>query len=407
MKSLTVRVLLVALAIAAQAGAGYLAWQLDQKIRADRSAVTTFEAQARQASQALAAIGATQRGYVAEGQSSERWQTQVTTMMSAAVPKLTDLRAAARTPEAQGALESAIETMASFGQADAKARDYANSGQRLSASDVIFADGYELLNKAMAAIDTARDRENAQHESAVATRVQTQLMYLGGAVGLTIVILLLLVPVARKTDAGDREDQALAGSGLGLSQGSGRIADDAENDEAAVASAFAGQGRADAEWLDRVRELGDAANICTSLARVRDSKDLPPLLEQVARTLDATGVIVWMTEGSPVVLRPVLAHGYPPGVLARMGSIGPDADNATATAFRTRSAQMVKADPTSGGALVVPLVTADGCTGAMAVELKKGVDPGDYLRAVATILAAQLATLITPAAAGDASRGKE
>jgi hypothetical protein len=39
----------------------------------------------------------------------------------------------------------------------------------------------------------------------------------------------------------------------------------------------------------------------------------------------------------------------------------------------------------------------------MAVELKKGVDPSDYLRAVGTILAAQLATLITPAPAADAS----
>jgi GAF domain-containing protein len=90
-----------------------------------------------------------------------------------------------------------------------------------------------------------------------------------------------------------------------------------------------------------------------------------------------------------------------------MGSIGPDADNATATAYRTRAAQTMQAEPPSGGALVVPLVSADGCTGAMAIELRKSVEPSDYLRAVATILAAQLATLITPTPAAGAPHGTE
>ena len=87
MKSRTVRVLMVAIAVVAQAAAGYLARQLDQQMSADRAALTAFEAQARQTSQALAAIGAAQRGYVAEGQSSDRWQTQVATMMKNASPR--------------------------------------------------------------------------------------------------------------------------------------------------------------------------------------------------------------------------------------------------------------------------------------------------------------------------------
>jgi hypothetical protein len=123
---------------------------------------------------------------------------------------------------------------------------------------------------------------------------------------------------------------------------------------------------------------------------------LPALLERVAGALDATGVIIWMPNGPPGLLRPVLAHGYASTTLTRMGAIEPDADNATATAYRTRTVQTMPAEPLAGGALVVPLVTAEGCTGAMAIELKKNVEPNDYVRALATILAAQLATLITP-----------
>ena len=407
MKSRTVRVLMVAIAVVAQASAGYLAWRLDQQMRAGRAAIAAFEAQVRQASQALAAIGSAQSGYVAEGQSSERWQTQLTTMMTSAAPKLTDLRLAAKTSEAQGALDTAIETMTSFGQADAKARDYVSSGQRLSASDVIFANGHDLLNKAIAALEDARVRENVRHEAAAATMRQTQLVYVGGAVGLTLVILLVLVPVPRVTngpEAGGRAARTKVGGGLGLSQPAGRIAGAGAMAEPATGpQEMAGQDRGEPARSARMRELDAAAGICASLARVKSPQELPLLLERVASVLDATGVIIWMTEGSPGLLRPVLAHGYALATLTRMGAIGPDVDNATATAYRTQAVQTMPADPPSGGALVIPLITADGCTGAMAVELKKGVDPSDYLRAVGTILAAQLATLITPAPAADAS----
>jgi len=403
MKSRTVRVLMVAIAVVAQAAAGYLARQLDQQMSAGRAALTAFEAQARQTSQALAAIGAAQRGYVAEGQSSDRWQTQVATMMKNASPKLTELRVAARTPEGQGALETAIETLTSFSQADAKARDYIGSGQRLSASDVIFADGHDLLNKTIAAIEDARVRENAQHEAATAKMRQTQLFYLGGAVGLTLVMLLALVPIPRGSKSSMADDAAelrSSGAGLGLSHMTSRGVGTGLGEPA-------GADHPDVAWVATAQGLGTAADICAALARVRSPKELPALLERTADVLNAAGVIVWMSEGSKGALRPVLAHGYAPVALARMGAIGQDADNATATAYRTQTIQTMPVDPPSGGALVVPLITAEGCTGAMAVELHKDVEPSDYLRAIATILAAQLATLITPAPAADAHHVKD
>jgi hypothetical protein len=138
------------------------------------------------------------------------------------------------------------------------------------------------------------------------------------------------------------------------------------------------------------------ADLCSSLARVQDTRELPGLLERIAKALDATGVIVWMPDGPQGTLRPVLAHGYASLALSRMGIINPAADNATATAYRTKSLVVVPADVVASGAIVAPLTSSEGCSGVMAVELRGGVDPMPQVKAVAAILAAQLATMFTP-----------
>jgi GAF domain-containing protein len=46
------------------------------------------------------------------------------------------------------------------------------------------------------------------------------------------------------------------------------------------------------------------------------------------------------------------------------------------------------------GALVVPLMTPGGCVGVFAVELQRGAEQLESVRALATIFAAQLAILI-------------
>jgi hypothetical protein len=143
-------------------------------------------------------------------------------------------------------------------------------------------------------------------------------------------------------------------------------------------------------------DLDAVADLCSSLARVQDTRELQGLLERAARALDATGVIVWMPDGPQGALRPVLAHGYTSLALSRMGTIHPAADNATATAYRTKGVVVVPAEVLASGAVVAPLISLDGCSGAMAVELREGVEATQQLRAVVTIVAAQLATMLTP-----------
>ena len=127
-------------------------------------------------------------------------------------------------------------------------------------------------------------------------------------------------------------------------------------------------GRAKAPDLEVV------ADLCSSMARVQDTRELQGLLERTARALDASGVIVWMPDGPQGSLRPVLAHGYASLSLSRMGIIHPAADNATATAYRTKSVVVVPAEVLASGAVVAPLISSEGCSGAMAVELREGVE---------------------------------
>lgn len=140
--------------------------------------------------------------------------------------------------------------------------------------------------------------------------------------------------------------------------------------------------------------------LCTRLGQVGNADDLPPLLREAARILDATGLIVWIWDASAAVLRPALVHGYSDKVLAQLPVVRRDADNATAAAFRSARTCAVNGTAHASGALVVPLLTPGGCAGVLALELQGGGERRRSVRAAATILAALLAQLIgggTPA----------
>jgi hypothetical protein len=414
MKSRAVRVLLVILAIAAQAVAAVAVWQFEQQIAAERSAADTFERDARQAVIRLTELRAAHYASVAEGQSPNTWLTRATELSQSIAPALTALRLAAGSVESQGALETAIETFSNgLTQSDAKARDYLKAGQSLSASDVIFADGASTLTKVVNAIDGARGQESITRAVAIAGLRGWQVYAACAGVALTLLALLLLVPIPRGAAAsvGEEPGALMAdGAGLGLSRATQGARDakvapvKAVPGTTAPAAAFDEDNPLAHVDLDatlrpaRAPDLETVADICSSLARVEKSGELDALLERIAKALDASGVIVWMPGGPGSALRPVLAHGYAPFALARMGSIDPASDTATATAFRTGKVLVVPSEPLASGAIVAPLITADGCSGAMALELREGVEATDRLRAVATILGAQLATLFTPTA---------
>lgn len=149
-------------------------------------------------------------------------------------------------------------------------------------------------------------------------------------------------------------------------------------------------------------DLSAAAHLCTELGRVYETREAAPLLQGAARILDAVGLIVWVWDPQRTELRPVLAHGYSDKVLAQLPSVRRDADNATAAAFRSAQTCIVNGSDLASGAVVVPLMTPAGCVGVLAVELPHGSEQRESVRALATIFAAQLATLVGTARLADA-----
>ena len=420
MKSQGMRVLLVVLALAAMAGAGAGVWQIEQRLAAAQSAADAFEHEARQAVVALEQWRAAQQAYVAEGQPAGAWITKAAAMGEAIGPKLSALRVAAGTAEAQGVLESAIEAFAALMQSDTKARDYARAGQLLSASDVIFVESAPALDRAVNGVDTARGHERVAYAVALEELRRSELIALGVGAAVALIVMLLLVPIPRAGEpaaaVGRREAR---GSGLHLSPISATASSAARSRSPMTRRAEPARRRvrraqrrgrphlagrpvrsarpcAGAAGSPKGPDLDAVADLCSSLARVQDTRELQGLLERTAKALDATGVIVWMPDGPQGSLRPVLAHGYASLALSRMGIIHPAADNATATAYRTKSAVVVPSEVLASGAVVVPLISSEGCSGAMAVELREGVEATPQVRAVATIVAAQLATMFTP-----------
>ena len=146
------------------------------------------------------------------------------------------------------------------------------------------------------------------------------------------------------------------------------------------------------------------AALCVDLARVVDTRALPSLLDRTADILDASGIILWIADPDGRELNPIFAQGYPQQLVNRLGTIPRDAENATAAAFRTSLLQTVLADSISGGAIAAPLVTSGGCVGVMAAEVRHDSERQDEKLAAATIVAAQLATLVGPPSARPQAR---
>jgi hypothetical protein len=151
--------------------------------------------------------------------------------------------------------------------------------------------------------------------------------------------------------------------------------------------------------------LKAAAALCTEIGRVSDSQELRSLIGRAADMLDASGLILWMRTEAGDELRPAVAHGYDPQMIARIPSVPRSANNAAATAYRTATLQIVLSRPGSAkGAVVAPMVSADGCIGVLSAEIRDGGEASETVQALAAIIAAQLAGVLGSTPATDEGR---
>ena len=387
MTKLAVRLTLLFACVGAIGYAAFLTWSSEQRIRATSTTSSQFDATARAVSAGIAELRAAQQAYVAVGQGEDFWFARVSAIVKELHEGLATLKSVATAPEAVTAVDDASGALQDFEQMDTRARDYTRGRQLTLASDLVFTDGFDLTKKAGVGVERAVTAEVVARDALVGGLRRKEAIALAGAAGAATLGLLMLVPVRRRQD------------------------------EAAPLVSLDAHPLVSAETLDDLRDfgvvvkpavpelpprpnvdLGGMAALCVDLARIQDTRALPSLLERAADVLQASGIVLWIADPDGRELSPIVVHGYSPQLSARFGTILRDAENVTASAYRTGLLQIMKGDAISNGAVAAPLITSGGCVGVMAAELKNGGEQQHALLAAAAIVAAQLATLVGPPA---------
>jgi CHASE3 domain sensor protein len=429
MHTRAVRFALLFLFLGSIGAASYLFWKGESLARAQTAEAGSFDASARAAERVLLDIRAAQRAYVAAGQGGDFWAARVAQSVEGMRKATTALRADATTVQARTSLDEILSTVNDFVRIDKRAVEYVRRDQRLLASDVIFADGLELTDAALTSLEQARTAEAAARAEIVDTARRRGIFAITAGAAAAVLAVLLLLPNPSKTagigarsatiQATDRQrtDSAPAAEGEawsrprraavpveGEAQGS-TAASATEEGSSAPAQQPAPRSAEQSALVESANtDFIGVASLCVDLARVVDTRALPSLLDRAAFILDASGIILWIADPDGRELNPIFAQGYPQQLVNRLGTIPRDAENATAAAFRTSLLQTVMADEISVGAIAAPLVTPGGCVGVMAAEVRHDSERQDMKLAAATIVAAQLATLVGPPAGRNHSK---
>jgi hypothetical protein len=391
MTKLPVRLTLLFASVAAIGYAAFFTWSSEQRIRLTDNSPRHFDAAARATSVGVAELRAAQEAYVAVGQGEDFWFARVSAIVKDLNDKLSTLKSQATAPEAVTALDDAAGALQDFDRMDKRARDYARGRQLTLASDLVFTDGFDLTKKAGEAVERAVTAELMARDAQIAGVRRSETRALAGAGSVASIALLLLLPVGRKRQESGTATVSIAPPKPTVSA---QTLEDLQ-DFGVVATRPPAPAATDRSGVD----LGGMAALCVDLARIQDTRALPALLERAADILRASGVVLWIADPDGRELSPIVVHGYSPQLASRFVTIPRDAENVTASAYRTGLLQTMKGDAISHGAVAAPLVTGAGCVGVIAAELKNGGEQQESLLAAATIIASQLATLVGPPSA--------
>jgi hypothetical protein len=269
------------------------------------------------------------------------------------------------------ALASASQTVATV---DARARENVRAGEVLMAADLVLTEARDAATSVETEAGALRTAELFTLREQRRRMLEAAVVAIGGAAGIWLIGVLLLVRVPRAAS----HNPPLPS----------REAEPAVLPVLPPAPAAIEPPAPPAATID----LPAVAALCTDIARASTTMALTELLSRASSVLGAPGMIVWMASGDELFA--ALGVGYDPLIVARLGTIHADAENATATAWRTGEMQTVQGDMVSRGAIVCPLFGAEGCVGVLAVEVPNGRDADPATRAITTLIGAQLATIL-------------
>ncbi len=385
MHSRPVRLTLIVLAWIALGGPAFFLFQSQQQIDQRRTSLRTFEASARDAADALDDALAGQQAYVALGQEAVDWIPKVSSYLQTASTSIDALRASATTTGAGPLLLDASTAMTQLTALDRQVREFIAAEDFRGAAEAIFADGADAVSSAVSSVDAAVAAEQQGTDGFEAGQRRLQLYAAAGGIGVVAVISLLLGltgTASRERSEAEAEATSDSVSLSGL----------AHHVQPAGAPVQAASGLSP-------EALGTIADVCTRFIKVREASEINPLLESAAGALNARGLIVWLGNAAGSDLRPVLAYGYSARTLAKLRPLARTADNAAAVAYRTGELQVEPSLPDGQqGTIVAPLMSPDGCIGAVTAEVRDGGERSESVRACSQILAAQLAGLLASAA---------
>ena len=388
---------------------------LAQEFRFDVSS-TTARVRAAGADRDLAAVAVTlsdfraaETAYLAAGQNQEFWTKRASDLAAQVEGELTRLRGQARSTDGSTHLDAALTAFSELMAADTRARANLAPELILTASDIVLSQSLEVAQRVGNEVGAARTAESRASEAEAERVSRLRLATAGGGMILVLACALLAIAIGRQVQSAASPAATMAQMLRELpppvrTSGSAHAA--AAHSPVPVPAGHQNMSPAPTGTSTHIparpvlpampANLPDAAELCVDLARVMDARDIPALLQRTANVLEAKGVIVWLADPGGTTLQPLLTHGYPERVVRRLGTLEADADNVTSLAFRSLRAQTMNATAgADAGAVAIPLVTASGCTGVLAAEVKQH-RPGPETVALARIIAAQLATIIGP-----------
>jgi hypothetical protein len=193
------RFALALIAIAAIAAAGYRIFQDEQHLIGETRALTAGAGWADTAIETVGEIKASLHAYVAPGQGHDFWTSRARTQLDKLRGALLELDRS--TTSVGASLTATLDLSDRLSAAEQRAREYARANQPLLAGDVIFADARDQLDAIRLQVASARGLlEHTADVRHTAIRKQQLMLAVGGAAIAVLGLLILVPPVAARTD---------------------------------------------------------------------------------------------------------------------------------------------------------------------------------------------------------------
>jgi hypothetical protein len=363
-----------------------------------RASAMNFSSEANSLRIKIAELRGGQTAYLATGQGPEFWMRRVTDLANEVESGIGRLKTDAQTSEAGTQLTTASSALTELLTIDKRARQAIDNDQRFLASDIVFAEGLTPAQGLVDSISAASIAETNALEARLTRDGRLRLAMMPAAV-------LLVIGAAFVWIQTRKPKESPASAAAAMAQMLRDLPPPVKPSAVATATVTPVPPKPLPPPVPvPTVDLTNTAELCVDLARVLSGDDVPALLARASDVLNASGVVVWVSNDEGGALVPALWHGYSDRVIGKLGSLESTADNITSVCFRTGRPQAMPGvgQPGATSAIAVPLVTADGCHGVLSAELQVA-KPSPEAVAVARIIAAQLASMTAAAATGSSA----